>query len=99
MAAASRTGNSIVFTAITDTYAAQIVDIAGIVFQGSGLTAGNRVLLKDDGGTIIADYLVEGTTDNQDLWNGRPPKFYTGLKIDSTSLAGGGTWALTVITN
>lgn len=96
MAAATRKGNSIKFTAVTDTYAAQIVDIAGITFQGSGLTAGQQVLLLDDGDSVVADYLTEGVTDNADLWNGRPPKFYNGLKMSGTVA---GTWALTVITN
>jgi hypothetical protein len=99
MAAADRTGNSIVFDATTDTYAAQIVEIGGLTFQGTGLTAGNRLVLTDDGGSVIADYIIEAAADNADLWNGRDPKFYMGLKIGAGSLAGGGTWALTVITN
>lgn len=95
MAAATRKGNSIILTATSDTYAAQIACINGISFQGSGLTAGQRVLLQDDGGDTVADYLVEGTTDNADLYTGRHPKFYMGLKMTGTV---DGTWVLTVFT-
>lgn len=95
MAAAERKGNHIKFTAVTDTYTG-VVDIAGITFQGTGLTAAQQVLLLDSGDSIVADYLVEGAADNADLWNGRRPKFYTNLKMTGTV---GGTWALTVITN
>lgn len=94
MAAATRKGNCIIFTAITDTYAGQIVSIAGITFRGTGLTSPQQVLLTDDQGDVIVDYDTEGTTvDNQDLWNGRPAKFYMGLKMTGTVA---GTWALTV---
>lgn len=81
------------FDAVSDTYAAQAVFIAGISFQGSGLTPGDNVLLLDDDDSVIVDYLVEAATDNADLWGGRDPQFYHGLKM-SGSVAG--TWKLTV---
>lgn len=93
MAAATRKGKSIIFDAVTDTYAAQIVFIQGITFQGTGLTAGQNVLLLDDDGDIVADYLTAGTSDNADLWNGRQPQMFKGLKMSGTV---DGTWALTV---
>ena len=95
MAAATRTGNAIMFDAVSDTYTGQIVSIAGITFQGTGLTAGHNVILLDDGDSPIADYLVSDTSDNADLWAGRPAKFYHGLKMTGTV---GGTWKLTVFT-
>lgn len=99
MAAATRTGNAITFDALTDTYTG-IVEIAGITFQGASLTAGDLVSLQDSAGDPIVDYLVEGTADNADFWNGRPPKFYHGLKIGAGSLATGTpTFKLTVFTN
>lgn len=93
MAAATTKGSAIIFTAVTDTYAAQVTYIGGIQFQGSGLTPGQRVLLLDDGDDVIADYLILSATDDADLWNGRQPKFYHGLKMSGTVA---GTWALTV---
>lgn len=93
MAAATRKGNSIMFDAVSDTYAAQIVCIAGITFQGTGLTAGQNVILTDDQDDPIVDYLTAGTSDNADLWNGRESKFYHGLKMSGTV---DGTWKLTV---
>lgn len=96
MAAATRKGRSIMFDAVTDTYAAQIVDIAGISFQGTGLTAGQNVIMTDDQDSVIVDYIVEAATDNADLWNGRAPQFCMGLKMTGTV---GGTWQLTVFTN
>lgn len=92
MAAATRKGNSIIFTAVTDTYAGQIVCIRDISFQGTGLTGDQRVLLLDDGSDVVADYNVPDTSANADLWNGEP-KFYMGLKMSGTVA---GTWALTV---
>jgi hypothetical protein len=96
MAAATRTGKALMFDAVSDTYAAQIVDIAGISFQGSGLTAAQNLILTDDAGQPIVDYLIEGATDNADLWAGRDPQFYTGLKMSGTV---DGTWKLTVFLN
>ncbi len=97
MAAATRNGSSVVFSAVTDTYAAQIVDIVGVTFQGTGLTIGQRLELVDDGGDPIADYVVGAATDNADLWNGRGPKFYYGLKFPAGAVAG--TWVLSVFLN
>lgn len=93
MAAADRKGKSIVFDAVTDTYAAKVVRIAGATFQGTGLTATNRVLMTDDNDDVVVDYVVEAATDNADLWGGRPPQQYHGLKMSG---AVDGTWALTV---
>lgn len=95
MAAATRKGKSILFSAVTDTYAAQIVSVGGITFQGTGLTPGQRVLLLDDGDDIVADYQTEAATDNADLWGGAEPRFYHGLKMSGTVA---GTWVLTVFT-
>lgn len=95
MAAATRTGKAIMFDAVSDTYAAQIVSIAGITFQGTGLTAGNNVLLLDDGNDVVVDYVIPAATDNADFWAGRVPQFYHGLKMSGTV---DGTWKLTVFT-
>ena len=64
---------------------------------GSALTATQRLVVRDSGtvgsGNIIADYLIEGTADNADLWGGRPPQLVNGLSIDNNTV--GGTWVLT----
>lgn len=93
MAAATRNGKSIIFDAVSDTYAAQVVRIVGITFQGTSLTADHNVLLLDDGDDVVADYLVAGTSDNADLWNGRQPQQFMGLKMSGTV---SGAWKLTV---
>ncbi len=93
MAAATRKGKSILFTAVTDTYAAQAAIICGITFQGSGLSTGDRILLLDDGDDIVADAKVTSTTLNLDLWNGRDAHHMQGLKMSGTV---DGTWVLTV---
>lgn len=88
-----------VFSATTDTYTGGVVFVAGVSFSGTGLTAGDTFELTDTAGdTIFGQYRVEGTTDNADFWNGRPSKMYVGLKVKSGSLANGGTWSATVIT-
>lgn len=99
MAAATRKGHSIIFTALTDTYAGQIVSVQGISLRGAGLTPGQDIQLLDDGGDVVADYITEAATDNADLWGGRQPQFYQGLKLAS-AVAGAvaGTWVLTVFT-
>ncbi len=52
--------------------------IVGINFQGTGLTAGQRVTLRDTAtvgtGNRLADYETEAATDNGDLWGGRSPQ-------------------------
>jgi len=94
MAEVTRKGNSMAFSAVTDTYAGKLVCIAGITFQGTGLTAGQIVNLTDDAGDPIVNYAIEATIDSADLWNGRPPdKFYMGLKMNGTVA---GSWALVV---
>lgn len=95
MAAITRKGDSLPLTAVSDTYAG-IVCVNGITFQGTTLTAGQRVLLQSTSGDTIADYVVEAATDNADLWGGRGPKFYTGLKMPADAV--GGTWVITVFT-
>lgn len=92
MAAATRKGKTIVFDATSDTYANQVVCIRDITFQGTGLTADDRVLLLDDGDDPVADYVVPDATANAQLWNGKP-QFVHGLKMSGTV---DGTWALTV---
>lgn len=92
MAAATRNGNSIVFSAVTDTYAGKIVSVRDITFQGTGLTTDQVVLLTDDSADPVAEYAIPAATANAQLWNG-PPKFYMGLKMSGTVA---GTWKLTV---
>lgn len=86
-------GQSIAMTATADAVTRK-VHIVGISFQGSGLTAGHRILLTNTAGGVIADYLVEAATDNADLWNGRPGAFHKGLLLTTNAT---GTWVLTVM--
>lgn len=72
-----------------------LIEIIGMLFQGSGLTAGQRLLVKDLSGNVLSDYLTEGTADNADLWGGRKPQIVNGINVANTTVAG--TWVLTVI--
>lgn len=80
-------GKSITITAVGDAVL-DYLEIVGMTFQGSGLTAGHRVLVRDTSGAIIADSLVETPIDNIDLWAGRSMKKYTGLNLVATGLTG-----------
>lgn len=93
-------GRSYQFTANTDKIA--FPPFAGkkllsLTIQGSGLTAGNRLLVRDTGtqgsGNVLADYLIAAATDNADLWGGRTPQIVSGLSIDNNTIDG--TWVLT----
>jgi hypothetical protein len=90
----TRLGSSITMTATGDAYTGVVFPI-GINFQGTGLTASQRLLITDTDGSVIADYITEGTADNADLLNGRPAKFYQGIKIAAGTLAG--TWVVSIM--
>ena len=72
----------------------------GLTFQGTGLTAGQRVVVRDSAtagtGRVLADYVTDATTaGNGDLWAGRVPMAITALSIDSSTVAG--TWVVTAM--
>lgn len=90
----TRQGRSFTMTATGDAVTGVLFPI-GINFQGTGLTAAQRLLITDTDGAIIADYITEGTADNADLLNGRQGICCQGLKIAAGTLAG--TWVLTVV--
>lgn len=92
--AVTRSGASIAMTATGDASTARLF-IVGLNFQGTGLTAGQRLLIQDTGGSTIADYIIEGTSDNADLFSGREPQWWDGCQIAAGTLAG--TWVLSVI--
>jgi hypothetical protein len=93
--AVTRLGKSITMTADADSIAAgNHFFITGLSFQGSTLTAGQRLRLTDAGGSIICDYLVEAATDNADLWGGREEQHVNGLLVEDGPAAG--TWVLTI---
>lgn len=76
----------------------QRMEVTGMTFEGSGLTADQRLTVRDSAtvgsGGILADYRTEATTDNADLWAGRAPRIISALSIDNNTVAG--TWVLTV---
>jgi len=71
--------------------------IDGISFQGTGLTAGQRITVRDTStpgtGTILADYVTQTTIDAADL-SPKGPKQCLGVSIDNNTVAG--TWAVAV---
>jgi hypothetical protein len=92
--AVTRSGSSIEMTATADAVTSRLF-IVGLNFQGTGLTAGQRLLIQDTGGSTIVDYITEGTSDNGDLLGGREGKWYDGIQIAAGTIAG--TWKLSVI--
>lgn len=101
--AVAKSGASVTFTAVNEgiDFAAHgfpLVEVTGMTLQGASTTAGHRLTVRDTAtvgsGNILADYLIEGTSDNADLWGGRTPQMVKGLSIDNNTV--GGTWVLTV---
>ena len=92
--AVTRQGRSIQMTATGDAYTGVIFPI-GLNFQGTGLTAGQRLLVTATDGSVIADYITEGTSDNADLLNGRKGLCYQGITIAAGTLSG--SWVLSII--
>lgn len=92
--AVTRLSNAIEMTATGDAVTGKLY-IVGINFQGTGLTAGQRVKVTTTGGATIADYITEGVSDNADLLGGREGMFYDGVAIAAGTV--GGTWVLSVI--
>lgn len=76
----------------------QRMEVVGMTFQGTGLTAAQRIVVRDSAtvgsGGILADYEVEAATDNADFWAGRSSRIISALSIDNNTVAG--TWVLTV---
>lgn len=98
--AIAKQGRSITFTAVneaTKVFEAPL-EVVGMTFQGTGLTAGQRLVVRDSAtvgsGNILADYVVMAATDNADLWVGRDKQDVAAIGIDNNTL--GGTWVLTV---
>lgn len=72
--------------------------VVGMTLQGSGLTAGHRLTVRNKGtvgaGSVLADYLMAAAIDNADLWGARRPQAVKAISLDNTTVAG--TWVLTV---
>lgn len=92
--AVTRQGRSIQMTATGDAVTGVMFPV-GLNFQGTGLTAGQRLLITATDGSVVADYITEGTSDNADLLNGRRGLCYQGLTIAAGTV--GGTWVLSIV--
>jgi uncharacterized protein (UPF0303 family) len=100
--AITRTPRAVRFTAVNDGIdLGEMVDVVGMSFQGTGLTASQRLEVRDSatvgGGSPLADYITEGTADNADLWVSRKSQTVSGLSVSNNTVAG--TWVLTVFIN
>jgi len=99
--AIARQPNSLTFTATNDGVAFAVpVQVVGASFQGTGLSAGQQVTLRDSGtpgsGSVLADYAVQASSSSADLWGARPPVMANGISLSNTTV--GGTWVVTVYT-
>jgi hypothetical protein len=96
----ARQPRSVTFTAVNEGIVfPYLMLVVGITFQGAGLTAAQRITVRDTGtpgsGSLLADYVTKATTaDDNDLWGAKPPQPVTGLSIDNGTVAG--TWVVTV---
>lgn len=90
----TRQGGSATMTAVNEALTG-VFFLTGINFQGTSLTAGHRLRILDTGGSVIADYIVEGTSDNADLLAGREGRHVDGVRIENNTV--GGTWVVTFI--
>lgn len=99
--AIARQANSLTITAVNDSLAFAVpVEVVGASFQGTGLTAGQRVTLRDSAtvgsGSILADYAVQVSSSSADLWGSRPTRMVQAVGIDNNTV--GGTWVVTLFT-
>lgn len=97
--AITQQGISATITATNDSVTfGGVKTITGITFQGTGLTAGQRITLRNKttvgAGSILADYVTMAATDNADLWGPRERQLVYALSIDNTTV--GGAWVITV---
>ena len=95
--AITRQPASVTITAVNDSLAFAVpVEVVGASFQGTGLTAGQRVTLRDNAtvgsGSILADYAVQASSSSADLWANRPPRMVEAVGVDNNTV--GGTWAV-----
>lgn len=81
-------GKSIVMTADADA-ATGLYFINGMTYQGTSLTAGQRLRVTATDGTVLADYQVEAATDNADLWAGKATVFVKGILVEDFPASGG----------
>jgi len=78
--AIARQPNSLTFTATNDGVAFAVpVQVVGASFQGTGLSAGQQVTLRDSGtpgsGSVLADYdAVQASWSSADLWGACPQR-------------------------
>lgn len=94
-----RQPNSLTITATNDGVAFAVpVEVVGASFQGTGLTLGQQITLRDSAtvgaGSILADYAMTGTSAAVDLWGARPARMVQGVSLANTTA--GGTWVVTV---
>ncbi len=94
-----RQPNAVTITATNDGLAFPVpVEVVGASFQGTGLTAGQQVTLRDSAtvgsGSVLADYAVQASSSSADLWGARPPRMVEGVSLSNTTV--GGTWVVTV---
>ena len=96
--AVTRQEKSVQMTATGDSVSfVDVATIVGMTFQGSGLTASQRLQVTEGTagtGSRLADYITEAATDNAELWAGKPPKRVMDISITSGTLSG--TWVLTI---
>lgn len=87
----TQTGQSLVMTALDDTYAGPIF-VHSIALVGKSMTTDQRLTITNNNGGVVADHYVENATENVELCPN--PQWFPGLKL--TAVPAAGTWTVVV---
>lgn len=90
--AVTQAGRSFIMTALNDTIAQRIL-VTSIALVGTSMTAGQRLTITDNDGSVIADHYVEAANENAEFVQGSE-QWFTGVKL--TAVPAGGTWTVIV---
>jgi hypothetical protein len=88
--AVTRRSRSVQFTASGDAVT-DFLKVAGLYFDGTGLTAGQQVIIRDGNNDIVATYTVMAANDSSTNLLAECQKM-RGLNVTGTI---GGTWTVT----
>jgi hypothetical protein len=88
--AITRRSKSVVLTAAGDE-ATGVYDLMSLALVGTGMAAGQRILIEDSFGSILADHYVEAANENVEFITGGC-YFCRGIKL--VTVPAGGTWTV-----
>ena len=87
--AVTEASKSIVLTAVNDVVARPLL-LDGLFLSGTGMTAGGRLTIQDNRGSIVTDHYVVNANEAVEFL--MECKWVPGLKL--TAVPAGGTWTV-----